>query len=151
MADSVKWGRGGKEDFVQWARYELERVRGERSRLEARWRDWLTLYRAPRKEAPASIPFEGASNRIYPATAMALDPIWANLMQTVHAPQNLWTVSPLNERWIDAAKPLQDYLQWLDLNVLKMWDTDQRVFLDMLKLGTGIYKVSWRFEQTRVT
>jgi hypothetical protein len=129
--------------------YELDRAITQRMALEKTWRSQLELYRAPKKEGIAHVPFEGASNYTIPFAAMNVDPILARYMANVHAAENLWTLSPLNERWIDKAKPLQDYLTWMDKRILRMWDVDYRVFLEMLKLGTGIYKTSWRYEQRR--
>ena len=147
MADRVKWGPGRRDALKQWLRHDMDRALGQRSRLEETWRKWLNLYRAPLEEGIAHYPFEGASNVTIPIAAMNVDPILARWMQNIHAGDNLWTLKPLNERWIDRAKPLQDYLTWLDRMQIKMWDVNYRVFLETLKLGTGIYKTSWRYER----
>jgi hypothetical protein len=151
MADAVRFTRGRKQDLIEFLRHELWRTDSERKSLEAQWRRWLTQYRAPTSKAIRRFPFEGAANNTYPLTAMTLDPILANYIQVIEAAPNLWTLSPLNERWINVSKPLQDYLQWLDRHILNMHDVNMRVLIEMLKLGTSVYKVSWRFEQHRVT
>lgn len=89
----------------------------------------------------------GNSNRTIPLTAMNVDPLVARFMTTYHAPPNLWTLQALNEKWVPLAKPLQDYLQFLDQNVLRMWDVDYRAVLELIKLGTCIYKHGWLFER----
>jgi hypothetical protein len=151
MTDSVKWGEGRENQFLLQMREELDRAIADRSPLEAIWRDHLDLYRAPEDSAVGYTPIEGASKRTFPLAAMHTDPILARYMRTIHAPANIWTLSPLNERWIDSAKPLQDYLQWIDHNQLKMWDVNMRVLQETLKLGTGIYKTGWRYERHKVT
>lgn len=93
----------------------------------------------------------GNSNRIYPLAKMTVDPILARYLRTLHAPPNLWTLQALNERWIPVAKPLQDYMQWLDQMMLTMWDVNYQVIDEMLQLGTGIYKTGWRFERHDTT
>lgn len=115
--------------------------------LDATWRSYLELYRAPDNMAVGSTPIEGASRRTYPLTAMNVDPILARYMKTIHGAPNIWTTNPLNEKWVNVAKPLSDYLQWIDNQLLHMWDVNYRVLLETLKLGTGIYKTGWRFEQ----
>ncbi|MFH0899310.1 MAG: hypothetical protein V2A73_01645, partial [Pseudomonadota bacterium] len=80
-------------------------------------------------------------------TAMNVDPLVARFMTTYHAPANLWTLQALNEKWVDTAKPLQDFLQFLDQNVLRMWDVDYRAVLELIKLGTCVYKHGWLFER----
>jgi hypothetical protein len=147
MADRVQWSGGRRKACIEFLQAELARAIGARASLDRSWRDALEQYRAPTSKSVAHFPFEGASNITYPMTAMVIDPIWARFMQNIHAPNNLWTCTPLNERWIDAAKPLQDYLQWLDQHILKMWDVNMRLFTEMLKLGTSIYKTHWRYER----
>ncbi len=149
IADLVKWGPGRRGFLVQFLRQEIDRAKGARSKLEETWRSHLNLYRAPLDQGIAHYPFEGASNVTIPIAAMNVDPILARWMQNIHAGDNLWTLKPLNERWLDRAKPLQDYLTWIDRMQIKMWDVNYRVFLETLKLGTGIYKTSWRYERRR--
>ncbi|KKK82302.1 hypothetical protein LCGC14_2804750, partial [marine sediment metagenome] len=95
-------------------------------------------------------PYEGASNAMLPLIATDVDQLYAKFLQTVHAPKNIWSVSPRNERWIEAAKPMEDYLTMLDHSLLDMKSVNEKVFLEMTKLGTGIYKTGWRFEQRNV-
>jgi hypothetical protein len=127
----------------------LDRALSQRSQLEDTWENHLQLYRAPTDRGIAHFPFEGANNVTVPVAAMNVDPILARWMQNIHAAENLWTLKPLNERWINAAKPLQDYLTWLDKMLLKMWDVNYRVFMETLKLGTGIYKTDWQYVTRR--
>jgi len=151
VTDRVAWNGGRRNDFRLWAAHEIDRATTQRTLLERRWRDWLELYRAPMGTGTPHFPFEGASDITVPVAAMNVDPILARWMQNIHAGDNLWTLKPLNERWQPRAKPLQDYLTWLDGMLLKMWDVNYRVFLETLKLGTGIYKTGWRFERRRKT
>lgn len=157
MTDRIKWGSGPaggptrRQRFIEFARHELNRARSAREPLEKRWRDWLELYRAPQTDSVAHYPFEGASARTFPLAAMNVDPIWADYMSNIHAPDNLWTTKALNERWIEKAKPVQDFLSWIEKNILRMWNVNMRVFPEMFKLGTSVYKTSWRFEQRNVT
>src|SRR5438874_1108248 len=67
--------------------------------------------------------------------------------QTATTAAKLWTLEPLNERWVNAAKPLQDYLTWLDHSLLKMWNVNKRVILEATKLGTAIYKTGWLYDR----
>ena len=148
MSDAVGWDQGRREDFAAWARFELDRALAARSGLERQWRDWLAAYR-PAEKGEVSFPFVGAAANTYPFVAMMCDPILARFVANIHAPDNLWTTEALNERWIETAKPLQDYLTFLDKHVIHMWETNLRVFDDVVQLGTGIYKSYWRFEQRR--
>jgi hypothetical protein len=147
MADRVQWGGGRKGECSKFLWEELDRAITQRQALEKDWRGWLQDYRAPENKGVAHFPFEGASDVTYPLVAMNVDPIWARYIQNIHAAPNLWTLTPLNERWIDIAKPLQDYLGWVDRFLLKMWNVNMRVFPEMIKLGTSVYKTHWRYER----
>jgi len=149
MADRVQWSGNRRKACVDFLHHELDRCITQRASLERDWRKWLTQYRAPQDRGVAHFPFEGASNLTYPLTAMNVDPIWARYMQNIHAAGNMWTLRALNERWLDTAKPLQDYLSWIDSFMLKMWDVNMRVFPEMLKLGTSVYKTGWLYQRKR--
>lgn len=150
MADSVKWGKGRLSQFVQWIDWELRFGLQSRLSLERQWREWLEMYRAPAKQPIRKFPYEGASNVVLPIAATDIDQLFAKEMQTLHAPNNLWTMEALNERWVDAAHPMQDALSWLDHHLLKMQSVNERVNLEKYKLGTGIYKTSWNYEKRKV-
>lgn len=150
MTDSIRWGKGREEQCRQWLDTELTAALGARTALEATWRKWLEQYRAPAIQPTKSFPFEGAANYVLPITATDVDQLYAKEMQTIFAPDNLWTLQALNESWVDAAKPLQDGMTWLDRNALHMWDVCKRVKLEKFKLGTGIYKTGWLYESRPV-
>ncbi len=155
--DSIKWApvspaspRGRKGDFVDMMDYELTNALGIHDTLVSQWIRWLELYRAPIKQPERDIPFQGASNFMLPVIASDADPLYAKFIQSLHATNNLWTTQALNERWVDAAKPMQDFLTWLDGSLLHMYDVNKRVVSEMVKLGTGIYKTGWTYEKRNV-
>lgn len=92
----------------------------------------------------------GNSNYQYPLTAQNVDPILARLLRTVHATTNLWTVTALNAQWANVAKPVQDFLAYIDGHFIKMHDVNYRVLMEMCKLGTGVYKTGWKYEAHKV-
>lgn len=146
----VKWGAERREVFRDYMRYDLQRAYDERQPLERVWRSYLETYRAAPAPGLRRFPFEGASNYTYPLMAMNTDPIIARLIRTIHAPANLWTVTALNEQWVPVAKPSQDFLQYIDFSMLHMLDVNYRVLLEMLKLGTAVYKVGWKYQKNKV-
>jgi len=150
MATQIKWGPGREQAFIYYIDWEIRWAQQARLNLERQWRAWLESYRAPAKQPVRKFPFEGAANYIMPATAIDVDQLYAKFMQTVHSPENIWTLEALNEEWLFAQKPLQDFLQNLDYALLKMWNVNKRVFLEMVKLGTGIYKTGWLYEKRPV-
>lgn len=150
MPERIAWGPGREAAFIEQIDFELTQARNARIGLERQWRDWLSLYRTPTKPVAKSFPYEGAAGYTLPLAAIDVDVLYARFMQTVHAPENVWTIEPLNERWTNAAKPLQDFLMMLDHRLLRMFSVNKRVFLETTKLGTGIYKTGWRYESRTI-
>lgn len=139
----VRWAGDQEGKFKRFMYWEITRLLDERQPLEETWQRYIKNYRARQPDGLAEFPFEGASNTRFPYSQMSINPIWANAVQTLHAPKNLWTITPLNEKWLDVAKPLQDYLEFFQKHILNMWDVNSRVLMECFKLGTGIYKTTW--------
>jgi hypothetical protein len=146
----IKWAPGREDRFKDWIEDELNGATSARAPLERKWQLWLEQYRAPAVQPTKNFPFPGASNYVMPVTAIDVDQLYAKFVQTIHAPANLWTIEALNPNWTDASKPIQDFLQWLDGAILKMEDVDARAFLELVKLGTCIYKTDWLYERRNI-
>jgi len=146
----VTWGAGREQDFVAWIDVEIRNAQTARLGLDQQHREWLSQYRVSAKQGARNFPYEGAFNYQLPLTAIDVDILYARFMQTIHASDSIWSVSPMNERWQAAAKPLQDFLTVLDQRKLKMYNVNKRVFLECVKLGTGIYKTQWNYERRKV-
>jgi len=146
----VVWSKNKRELEIIRIDYELQKALGERQALEKKWRDWIEQYRAFSDQPTRNFPFEGASNNVLPITATDVDQLYANFLTPIHEPANLWTLSPQNENWIKATKPLQDYLTFLDRYLVNMYDVNKRALLELVKLGTCIYKHGWNYEKRAV-
>lgn len=147
MPDPIRWGPRRESQFVEYIGTELQDGISARDPLLKQWLVWLEQYAAPANQGERNFPYEGAANYVLPLTATDVDQLFAKFVQTIHAPENLWTIGPMNERWVDVAKPLQDMLTWLDRNLLHMYDVNSRVILEMTKLGTAIYKTGWDYQR----
>lgn len=147
--ERVQWGTGRKAAFREWMHHEINRARGARSTAEKEWEEFERQYRTPSEDAKAYFPFEGAHAFTFPLTAMHIDPILAMYMGNIYQSENVWTTQALNERWVGAAKPLQDYLTFLDRLLLGMWDVGMRASREMVMLGTSVYKTYWLWENKR--
>lgn len=147
MPASIAWGPKREAKFIEYIGAELHDGIAARDPLLQQWLRWLEMYAAPATQGQKNFPYEGAANYVLPLTATDVDQLFAKFVQTIHAPEDLWTISPMNERWVDAAKPLQDMLTWLDRNLLHMYNVNTRVMLEMTKLGTAIYKTGWDYQR----
>lgn len=141
----VKWSAEKEQDLLTYLNYELTMALSARQPLERQWRAWLEQYRAPAKQAVKEFPFLGAANYELPITATDVDQYIAKFMQALHASPDLWAVQPMNEQWVHAAKPMQDFLSALDRAVLKMYRVNKRAIMEMVKLGTAVLETGWYF------
>lgn len=147
MYERIKWGPGREAQCLDWLDSELTAAKTNRQPLERLWQKWLEAYAAPALQPTKDFPFVGASNKVIPFIATDLDQLFVKEMTSVFAQDNIWTLEPLNENWVRAAKPLQDALTWLDWNSIHMWEVCKRLKLEKYKLGTAIYKTGWLYEQ----
>lgn len=146
----VKWEAGQRQEFLLWSQRELTQTRADRAPLERKWMDMIEQWRAQLPDAPADFPWPGASNVELPLSAMHADPIYSDLLQSIHGTEDLWHVRARNNRFIKAANPLRKLLTRLDQDFLKMREVDIRAFLDLVVLGTTIYKVHWQHRVRKV-
>lgn len=147
MADKIVWTAGNQDRAIDFLDNDLNEALRTRDPLIQTWIRWLTQYKPSSSRGRTSFPFEGAPDYVLPLTAIDVDQLFSSFMQSIHAPENLWTLKALNERWVDVAKPAQDALSWVDANILKMFNVNTRAILEMCKLGTTIYKTGWTYER----
>lgn len=146
----VVWDKKKQQEVMDWLHNELIQTIRQRLPLERQWRRWMELYKAPAHQPFKRFPFEGAHNYMLPAIATDVDQMVAMFLQTIHAPTNLWTLEPLNEKWVEVYKPMQDFLEAVDHRLLHMFDVNYRAVLEMAKLGTAIYKTGWVYESRKI-
>jgi len=143
--EPVRWPAGGEQALLTYLHYEITQALAARQPLERQWRAWLEQYRAPAKQQVKEWPFLGAANYVLPITATDVDQYYAKFMQSIHASPDVWSLQPMNERWVNAAKPMQDFLSALDRSVLKMYRVNKRAVMEMVKLGTAVLETGWYF------
>lgn len=141
MPAEVKWGEGRKNTFRDWIYHELFDTLGARGELERKWRDLIVAWRARVVgDGTSDVPFIGAADLEYPLTAIHSEPVYADLMQTLHIPRDFWSVTPLRSESVDIAKPFQEFLSGVERNYIKMRNVNKRAFIDLIVLGTTVYK-----------
>lgn len=141
--EPVKWKPEQKRKFAEYLHDELENTIGDRAPLESKWVDLITQYRARViGDGTADVPFIGASDLPYPLTAQHFDPIYADLMQTLHVPPNFWSVTAIRPDRLEYAKPVQEFLRVVEKEKIKMRAVNMIAFIDLVVLGTCAYKDS---------
>lgn len=136
-----------REDFAHWLSDQLIQTMGDREELETRWENQILQWRSQFPEDVLDFPFEGASNVEFPLTAIHSDPVYADMMQTLHAPEDYWTPVAKKPERVNAASPLREGLTAIERRFLKMRRVNGKALLDNNILGTAVYKCHWRDER----
>jgi hypothetical protein len=134
----------------EYVRTELFQAEGERRPLEDKWLKYHRGYRCVPEFEVKEFPFVGASNLVVPVIATDVDTIFSRLMGILFAPQNLWSVRPLNDETVDLAPRLEEFLTWAQNAELGVYDSVADWILELCKLGTGVLKQRYRREQKSV-
>lgn len=101
-------------------------------------------------DGTCDVPFVGASDVEMPLTAIHSDPVYADFMQTLHAPKDFWSVSAIRPDGVEQAKPLQEFLSLVEARDIKMRRVNKRALLDMVVHGTCIFKDHILHERKKV-
>lgn len=139
--EKIVWAPGKKTQFEEWLSVELHQTLGDRAALERVWQDNIVQWRARVVgDGVSDIPFVGASDLPMPLTAMHVDPVLSDFMQTLHVPQDFFAVVGKRPDTVDVAKPLQRFLSRVERGYVKMRSVNAKTLLDVAVHGTGIYK-----------
>lgn len=148
---SVTWGRNRLEDFKSYIHHELANCLGDRGSLEQKWKNQIIQWKARvQGDGTCDVPFVGASDIEMPLTAIHSDPVYADFMQTLHAPKDFWSVSAIRPDGVEQAKPLQEFLSLVEKRDIRMRRVNKRALLDMVVHGTCIYKDHILHERKKV-
>lgn len=150
ILEKVKWGADRERAFALWFYDELHNNRANRSALETKWEEAIVQWRAMLPKGTKEFPWIGASNLVFPLTAIHSDPVYADFLQTLHASKDYWTVEAKRSDRVEYANPLTEFMTSLERSFLKMRQVNQRAFLDNNILGTAIYKCHWLSERKMV-
>lgn len=146
ILEQAKFSAGRKDAFRFWLAQELTNTLADRAPLIKKWQDAILQWRAAQPKTEKDFPWVGASNIEFPLTAMHADPVYADFMQTLHAPQEYWNVIARRPDRVAHANPMTEGLKAVERTFLHMRSVNGRAFFDNNLLGTAIYKNHWLHE-----
>lgn len=135
-----------EERLTLWIDNEIQDFNIERGPLLEDWKRWQTLYWAEPATTEKNFPFKRAANIVIPLAAIAVESIHARLINTLFSVQPFWSIRPRSKEWIEAAKPMENFLQAeVESNEgLKVYDFCNVSALEYIKLGTCIGKTGYK-------
>ena len=147
LLSAVEFAPGRREEFLHWIQHELQMTLGDRADLEREWENRILAWRAKVTDTELDFPYPGASNLELPLTAIHSDPVYADLMQSVHTPEDYWSPTARRKDTVDLTAPLRRAMTQLERQFLKMRRVNGKAFLDDVIQGTAFYWDGWASEK----
>lgn len=148
LLQAVKFRNKQKEVMEDWLQNQLIQTISDRQDLDDKWENALIQSRAQKPDGEVDFPFVGASNEEFPLTDIHFQPVYADMYQTLHAPQEYWSIVAKRPDRTAHANAVREGLNAIEKKFLKMRRVNGRALLDQITLGTSIYKTHWH--ETRV-
>ncbi|MEE8114708.1 MAG: hypothetical protein V3T23_10175, partial [Nitrososphaerales archaeon] len=128
-----------------WIKDEIIAFNIERGPLLQDWILWQNQYWAEPDSPVKNFPFRKSANIVIPLSAIAVEAIHARLMNTLFSVEPFWSIRAKSKEWIDAAKPMEQYLQTEVENseTLLVYEFCNEALLELTKLGTCIGKTGY--------
>jgi hypothetical protein len=142
--------QGDLDDLSNWIVDEINRALAERTELDSNIAEFYRLYEAEPLMKKKTFPWDGASNLVVPVIATAVEAIVARLVGAIFATHDLWTTAPRSAAWVPVAKPIERWINWVQREQLKAYDTVVSLLLSSSKVGTGILKLVWEKKERNV-
>jgi hypothetical protein len=135
--------RSGARDgrLVGWLQTEVTAAFSARHPLENAWREARRQYEGIPRLASRNSPIPNAPNIEITIGATSVDTLYAHAIDALFTASPLLVVRPTNERWVEHAKAMQTWVNWMAANELRIRHAVGNAFLDDVQLGTGAYYI----------
>lgn len=127
-----------RQKFDSWLAAELMDAKAARTALEALWRELVRQYDAVPRTPFRNTPIENASNVEIPLGAIAVDSIYAQMIDLIYTISQPITIRHKHKDFVQRAKAMQ---AWVDLLVheINLRPASEHSIFDTAQLGTGFY------------
>ena len=131
------------DELGAWLYEEIERAKQDSVGRQENYTEWERLYEARPRVARKTEPWVNCANLVVPLIGTAVDSVTARLIEAVFGGKQLWVGTAKSAKWAALANPIQDWINWVGKDVMKMYDVSLNWFLTTVKTGTGILKLPW--------
>ena len=100
---------------------------------------WQRLYAC--NPEPKTSPWESCANVARPFIRTSADTVFVRNMENLFNKQKAWIVTAKKEEYVEFAKNIEDGLDWLQINILKLRKKLHAPLLQAIKIGTGYAKL----------
>lgn len=141
--EKVEFAAGRKQELSDYLREQLTQTISDRQELDAKWENSLIQSRAQKPQGELDFPFVGASNEEFPLTDIHFQPVYADFYQTLHAPEDYFSVTARRPDMVPFANAIREGLTAVEKKYIKMRRVNARALLDLITLGSAVYKNHW--------
>lgn len=141
--EKVEFKGSRKEEMADWLREQLYQTMADRQELDSKWENALIQSRAQKPQGELDFPFVGASNEEFPLTDIHFQPVYADFYQTLHAPEDYFSVTARRPDMVPIANAIREGLTAVEKRFIKMRRVNARALLDLITLGSAVYKNHW--------
>ncbi len=140
MPETIQWKTGRETDFKNWILEELTTARSEGDEMRDNWMRWIRRYENDKKQT--STAWEGSANLRVPITQIGVDAVYARMMNTIFATEELYNINSLfdDKDFQRLSKAVQKYLNYNLYKQNRFRREYGNTILGCLKLGTDILK-----------
>lgn len=129
-----------KQKLKTYLREQILNHRAERTEYDEKLVQYNQDYWAEPVVKEKTFPFKGACSIIIPLTAIAVEAIHASIMTTMFALPDFINVTVSDPKYVDSARPFEDYANYELLSRIKIRDKIEPAYLCLEKFGNGIAK-----------
>lgn len=122
---------------------EVESVLDGRQSMVKEWERAIEDYEAEPSAGRKDFPFEGACNIVIPTIATTVDAIFARELNTIFSLSPLWSIKPMQQRWVEHAKPTENFLEWAQSSVMSMFDVCWSWYFEATLIGSSYVKMPY--------
>lgn len=122
--------------------HALQNALDDRKQLEQEWLEDDELYN--NKVIPSNHPWPGASSFSVPLGETYTNATSSRLTDAIHAYEPTFSTRSRLARWNDAAKALQDLVEWIAAEAVKLRSVSERFNFGLCKYGTAFMIAPWQ-------
>jgi hypothetical protein len=130
-----------EERLSKHIKEELDQEAENQSKLIEKIEKWQNLYKGKKK--PKSKPWANSANVAVPLTRINIDTVHVRIVDAIFNRRRPFIVKAKRPEFIEIAKQVEDALDWLFTNVIKLRKKLVSPLLQQLKVGTAILYLMW--------
>lgn len=127
---------------------EIEDALTARRTVEKVWNEARRQYNAIPKRPMREVPVPNSPNVEIPLGAILADDLYSQATDALFTASPLVTVRAVDPKFVEHAKSLQDWINWLVANELELRYAVNTALLDDTQLGTGVFYIPF-VEETK--